>query len=100
MTKKFNHAELGCWIDKDCWGEGYATEAAKALLDYGFSSHGLHKVFAKHLARNPASGKVLEKLGMKKEGLFKEHVLKSNKYEDIVMCGILKAEWNKNRKIK
>jgi len=100
VTKRFNHAELGYWIDKNRWGNGYATEAAKALLDYGFNTHGLHKIFAEHITRNPASGKVMKKLGMKKEGVLKEHVQKSNRYEDIVMYGILKVEWNKNKRAK
>jgi [ribosomal protein S5]-alanine N-acetyltransferase len=98
VTKKFNHAELGYWIDKSYWGEGYATEAAKALLDYGFNTHKLYKIFAELMTKNPASGKVVKKLGMKKEGLFKGHVLKANRYEDIVMYGILKTEWSKKRR--
>lgn len=100
ITKRFNRAELGYWIDKNHWGKGYATEASRALLDYGFNIHGLHKIFAEHITRNPASGKVMKKLGMKKVGLLKEHVLKSNKYEDIVMYEILKNDWNNFKKAK
>jgi ribosomal-protein-alanine N-acetyltransferase len=100
VTKRFNHAELGYWIDKDQWRKGYATEAARALLEYGFNKHGFHKIFAEHITKNPASGKVMKKLRMKKEGLLKDHVLKSNKYEDIIMYGILKEDWNKNKQAK
>lgn len=95
VTKRFNHAELGYWIDTDHWGEGYATEAARALLDYGFTAQRLHKIFAVHMTNNPASGGVMKKLGMKKEGVLKKHILKSHRYEDIVMYGMLKTEWNK-----
>jgi ribosomal-protein-alanine N-acetyltransferase len=95
INKRFNHAELGFWIEKDLWGKGYATEAARALIDYGFNKFGLHKIFAHHMTRNPASGKVLKKLGMHKEGLLKEHVLRSGRYEDVVLYGILKDDWNK-----
>ncbi len=94
ITKKFNHAELGYWIDKNKWGKGFATEAAKALLEYAFNTRCLHKIFAKHITRNPASGKVMEKLGMKKEGLLKEHILKSATYENAAIYAILKNEWN------
>ena len=93
--KKFNHAELGYWIGKESWRNGYATEAAKALLEYGFNKHGLHRIFARHLKKNPASGKVMQKLGMQQEGLFRDHSFKEDKYEDVVFNGILKDEWNK-----
>ncbi len=93
IEKKENHAELGYWIEKDQWSKGYATEASRALVGYGFSKLKLHKIFATHLTRNPASGKVMEKLGMHDEGLFKEHIIKNGKYEDLAMKGILKAEW-------
>ena len=58
---------LGYWIGKPYWG-GYATEAAAALLDLAFGPLGLHRVEATHLTRNPASGRVMEKLGMRFEG--------------------------------
>jgi ribosomal-protein-alanine N-acetyltransferase len=96
VNKKFNHAELGFWIDKDLWGRGYATEAARAVMDYGFNKVGLHRIFAEHMTRNPASGKVMRKLGMREEGLLKEHVLRSHRYEDVVVYGILNDDWNKN----
>jgi ribosomal-protein-alanine N-acetyltransferase len=98
INKRFNRAELGFWIEKDLWGKGYATEAARALMDYGFNKFGLHKIFAEHMTRNPVSGKVMKKLGMQKEGLLKEHVLRSDKYEDVVVYGILNDDWNKNPK--
>jgi len=100
VEKKFNHAELGYWIDKNLWGNGYCTEAARALVEYGFNKYGLHKIFAEHLKRNPASGKVMQKLGMKKEGLLKEHVIKWNKYEDVLVYGILKDIWNESKNAK
>jgi [ribosomal protein S5]-alanine N-acetyltransferase len=100
VEKKFNHAELGYWIDKNLWGNGYCTEAARAVVEYGFNKFGFHKIYAEHIARNPRSGKVMKKLGMKKEGLFKEHVIKWDKYEDVVIYGILKDEWNKLNKPK
>jgi ribosomal-protein-alanine N-acetyltransferase len=98
VDKRFSHAELGFWIDKDLWGKGYATEAARALVDYGFNKVGLHRIFAEHMTRNLASGKVMKKLGMHEEGLLKEHVLRSGKYEDVIVYGILHDDWNKNPK--
>jgi ribosomal-protein-alanine N-acetyltransferase len=98
INKRFNHAELGFWIEKDLWGKGYAAEAARALMDYAFNKFGLHRIFAQHMTRNPASGKVMKKLGMHEEGLLKGHILRSGKYEDVVVYGMLNDDWNKNPK--
>jgi len=94
IEKKFNRAELGYWIGKDCWNQGYCTEAARAIVEYGFSQLELNKITSSHFLRNPASGKVMRNIGMKKEGFRKEHVIKWNKYEDLVIYAILRKEWD------
>jgi RimJ/RimL family protein N-acetyltransferase len=86
-------ADMGYWIGKEFWGSGYATEAASRLLRHAFMELKLHKVSAHHFARNPASGRVLEKIGMKREGLLKEHVRNSGRWEDIVQYGILESDF-------
>ena len=93
IDKRFNRAELGYWVGKEYWNQGYCTEASKVILKYGFYELGLHRIIATHIIRNPASGKVMEKIGMKKEGILREHVIKWDKYEDVVSYGILKKEW-------
>ena len=80
-----SRADIGYWIGREYWNRGYATEAAERLLGYGVVSH--------HFARNPASGRVLEKLGMKREGLLMAHIRKSGRWEDIVEYGILDTEY-------
>ncbi|HEX2451576.1 MAG TPA: GNAT family N-acetyltransferase [Gemmatimonadales bacterium] len=85
-------AELGYWIGVPWWGRGYATEAAGAVVAYGFENLGLHKIHAHYLARNPASGKVLERIGMRREGLLREEVLKWGRYEDVIVCGLLRGD--------
>ena len=95
-----HQAELGYWIGKPYWNKGYCTEAAKAVLDYGFSVMGLIRIHATHFTRNPASGKVMKKLGMDYEGLRKKHVKKWDKFEDITLYGILKEKWETQQKIK
>jgi RimJ/RimL family protein N-acetyltransferase len=95
-NKRFNHAELGYWRGKKYWNNGYCTEAAKAVLELAFNQLDLHKVIANHITRNSNSGKVMRKIGMTKEGLLKEHVIKWDKYEDVVSYAILKKEWIKN----
>ncbi|MDN7011755.1 GNAT family N-acetyltransferase [Methanoculleus sp. FWC-SCC3] len=84
--------ELGFWIAKSCWGRGYATEAVRAVIEYGFSALGLHRIHAMHFSRNPASGRVMEKCGMVHEGRFRGHVKKWGIYEDVDIWGILSKQ--------
>ncbi len=57
-------AELAYWIGEPFWGEGYCTEAAQALLSFSFTELALRRIHAQCLASNPASGRVMEKIGM------------------------------------
>ncbi|KAF5087627.1 GNAT family N-acetyltransferase [Methanoculleus horonobensis] len=86
-------AELGFWVAKSCWGRGYATEAARALIEYGFSILGLHRVYGTHFSRNPASGRVMEKCGMGHEAHLREHARKWGVFEDVEVWGILSDDW-------
>lgn len=82
-------AELGYWIVESHWGRGVATEAATAVVKFGFEMLCLNKIFASHMVKNPASGRVLEKIGMRQEGVFRDHVKKWGQFEDAVVYGIL-----------
>lgn len=93
LTLRFARAEMGYWIGKPYWGRGYGTEAARAMLAYGFGELQLHKIFATHLVRNPASGRVMQKIGMTYEGTLREHVQKWGVFEDIKVYGILRSEY-------
>ena len=86
-------AEMGYWIGKPYWGQGYCTEAARALLAFGFTSLRLNRIFARYLSRNPASGRVMEKIGMQYEGCLRQHVEKWGVFEDVKIYGILRSEW-------
>jgi ribosomal-protein-alanine N-acetyltransferase len=88
-------AELGYWTGVDFWGHGYCTEASAAAVRYAFESIGLHKVFARHLVRNPASGRVMQKLGMRHEGTLRGHVLKWGVHEDLEVYGLLRDEFER-----
>jgi RimJ/RimL family protein N-acetyltransferase len=77
--------ELGYWIGVPYWGRGYATEAARALMRYGYARLGLHRIQARHFLRNPASGRVMEKLGMRREGVLRQSVRKWGRFEDVVL---------------
>jgi ribosomal-protein-alanine N-acetyltransferase len=95
LRTEHSRAELGYWIGRPFWGRGYATEAAAAVLGYGFETLGLHRMYACHFARNPASGRVLEKVGMRREGVARAHVKRWNRFEDLVQYGILREEFNR-----
>jgi RimJ/RimL family protein N-acetyltransferase len=86
------HAELGYWIGVPYWGNGYATEAAKAVVRYGFEQIKLNRIFAHHFKHNPASGKVLRKIGMKCEGRLRQHVLKLGAFVDLELYAIIREE--------
>jgi RimJ/RimL family protein N-acetyltransferase len=90
-------AELGYWIGLPFWGQGYCTEAAGAVLDYGFGVRGLDRIVATHFGRNPASGRVMQKIGMTQEGCLRRHVLKWGRREDLVYYGILREEWDREK---
>jgi ribosomal-protein-alanine N-acetyltransferase len=81
--------ELGYWITVPQWGKGYCTEAGRALLAFAFDELGLHRVEARHFVRNPASGRVMQKLGMQFEGIQRGAMKRWDAYEDVAMYGIL-----------
>jgi ribosomal-protein-alanine N-acetyltransferase len=85
-------AELGYWIGVPHWGKGYATEAASAMMNYGFESLGLHRIFASHSTNNPASGRVLRKIGMRQEGCQRAHILKWGEFLDLEIYGRLASD--------
>ncbi|MEX2027693.1 MAG: GNAT family N-acetyltransferase [Pirellulaceae bacterium] len=88
-----HHGELGYWIGKPYWNSGYCTEAAAAMLQFAFDTLDLERVFAKYMGKNPASGRVMAKLGMTQEGILRHHRCKWGQFEDLVVCGILRSEW-------
>lgn len=97
IKREFARGELGYWIAKAQWGRGYATEASEAILDFGFRTLGLHRIQAHHLVRNPASGRVMQKLGMRQEGIERDAVIKWGRHESIVLYSILEPEWRESR---
>ncbi len=85
-------AELGYWIGKSYWNCGYCTEAAKAAVAYGFQAHSIDLAYAYYFKRNPASGRVLEKIGMR----YVKYIRKDPErdfFEDTIQYRILKCEF-------
>ncbi|MBL1216788.1 MAG: N-acetyltransferase [Planctomycetes bacterium] len=97
VNSRHSKAELGYWIAVDHWNQGYATEAAGAMLEYGFNTLNLNRVYAHYMMRNPASGRVMQKLGMAREGRLRHHVRKNDAYEDLELYGMLRSDWQKRQ---
>ena len=93
LKREHEKAELGYWIGKPYWGQGYCTEAARAVLRYAFTDGGLNRVHAYHFHHNPASGRVMQKLGMKHEGRLRQHVKRWGKFVDNELYSILRSEF-------
>ena len=87
-------AELGYWMGLPFWGQGYMTEAATAVVAYGFAHLNLQRIYAYHYARNPASGRVMQKIGMTYEGCMRQHIRKGSRFEDLMIYSILRQEWS------
>jgi [ribosomal protein S5]-alanine N-acetyltransferase len=90
-------AELGYWIGVPWWGQGIATEAVRALIDFGFTQLDLERIHAHHFARNPASGRVLQKAGMEFEGIRVDAIVKWGRPEDARFYGISRPDWERRR---
>jgi RimJ/RimL family protein N-acetyltransferase len=89
IEAEHRRAELGYWIGRPYWGNGYATEAARAMVKHGFETIGLHRIFAGHVADNLASARVLKKIGMRHEGCQRGHNLKWGEFLDLELYGML-----------
>jgi RimJ/RimL family protein N-acetyltransferase len=90
-------AALGYGIGRPWWGQGIATEAARAVLDYAFDALRVAKVWARADPRNLGSVRVLEKLGMQREGLLRGHLWFRGERVDRVYYGLLREEWAADR---
>ena len=90
-------ADIGYELDPRHWNHGYATEAAHAIVDFGFSTFGLHRVCSWCVADNTGSAHVLEKLGMRLEGRLRENEFYKGRWWDTLMYAILADEWGAHK---
>ncbi|GGH27602.1 GNAT family N-acetyltransferase [Paenibacillus segetis] len=90
------NAEIGYCFNPDYWGNGYASEASKALLRLAFEKFKVHRVYATCRPGNIGSAKVLSKIGMKKEGHLREHLWTKGKFHDSYLFSILENEYKEN----
>jgi len=85
-------AELGYWLGKPYWGQGYMTEAASRIIRFGFESLGLERIYACCFVDNHSSARVCEKVGMKYEGRGRREVRKDGKFIDLLHYAIIRSD--------
>ena len=90
-------AEMGYWLGKEYWGKGYASEAAKCMVKFGFEQLHLHRIFAHYFMHNPASRRVMEKAGLKFEGVLRGEVVKDGRHIDLGVCGMTLEDYREER---
>ena len=90
---RHNRGEIGYWLGVPYWGRGYTTEAARRVTAFGFAELGLHRIQGLCLPHNLASARVLEHVGMRREGQLRGYIRKDGVYEDLLMYAILRDEW-------
>ena len=89
--------EIGWIFDPKFQGHGYATEAARAMLDLGFGQGDMHRISARCDVRNEASWRVMERLQMRREAHFREHAIFKSAWDEEYIYAILWQEWHVGR---
>jgi len=92
-TADAHEGDLGFELSPKHWGQGYATEAARAMLGFGFTQLRLHRIWSWCIADNVASARVLEKLGMQLEGRLRDKEYFKERWWDTLLFAILDYEW-------
>ncbi len=93
IDREHSQGELSFWLTLEAWGQGYMSEVVQEVVRFAFEGLGLNRLYAYHMTRNPASGRVLEKNGFKQEGLLHQRVRKWGQFEDVALWAILRQEW-------
>lgn len=93
IRRDHRQGEIGWGLGVEYRGQGYATEAARALMDYGFHSLGLYRIHADTNSDNLASWRIMERIGMRREALLRGSVYEEGKWLDRYIYGMLADEW-------
>lgn len=92
-NRENNEGWIGYCYNKNYWGKGFATEAAQALVKFGFEELQLNRIFATTAPGNQGSQNVLKKVGMKHEGCMRQHKLVRGKYRDTELFAVIKTDY-------
>lgn len=87
--------EVGYSLARWLWNGGYMTEALTRVIDYAFESMDINRIEAQHELTNPSSGRVMEKCGMRKEGVLRQRLYNKGKYVDVALYAIVRCDWRK-----
>jgi RimJ/RimL family protein N-acetyltransferase len=93
LNRKHHFGELGYWVGKPYWNQGYCTEAAKEVVRYGFENLELNRIQARTMVNNLASARVMEKIGMRREGILRQLHYRFGSFEDYAVSSILLEEF-------
>jgi [ribosomal protein S5]-alanine N-acetyltransferase len=93
INEDTENCEVGYDIGFNWWNQGYGTEALHAVVEFAFRFMNIHKISATHGIDNPASCKIMLKVGMKREGIIRHMIRKNNQYKDCGIYGILQQEY-------
>jgi [ribosomal protein S5]-alanine N-acetyltransferase len=88
------NAEIGYWIGVPYWNKGYVTEAARRVVQFGFEDLKLNRIHASYFTRNPASGRIMQKIGMTYEGMMRQHYMRFGEFVDVGYYAILRSEYD------
>ncbi len=92
IDSEHHEGELSFLLEERYHGRGYTTEAAQAVIAFAFTDLHLNRICAYHMVRNPASGRVLAKLGFEREGCLRQRVRKGEIYEDVLLWARLRND--------
>jgi RimJ/RimL family protein N-acetyltransferase len=88
----YREYEMGYVLHRDWWGRGFASEAARALVAFGFGELGAHRIYAQVDPENEASGRLLTRIGFRLEGHIRKDMLKHGVWRDSLVFGLLEDE--------
>ena len=94
-NREYRSAEVGYSLSRVYWGQGLMTEALGEIIRFGFGQMHLHRIEAQHETDNPASGRVMEKVGMRKEGVLRGRLYNKGKYADVALYAILREDFGR-----
>jgi len=92
VTHAHRRAEVGYWVARAAWGQGYATDAVRAIIAYGFDVLELHRIEGHCYSENPASARVMQRAGMRHEGRVRGAVFRDGVARDLELYGILRTD--------
>ena len=90
--------EVGYSLARWLWNGGYMTEALSRVIGYTFENMDINRIEAQHELANPSSGRVMEKCGMKKEGVLRQRLYNKGRYVDVALYAVIREDYEKSKR--